>query len=751
MANIQSVISRSIIANLTNSSNELNSTILNLASGIKSNATVAELSIGTVLQNQSNTLLSANVNAGQGKSLVQTAKGALDEILVLLQSQKTLAVQAADDSLTANERANLNTELQANTTEINRLADTTNFNNKNLLDGSISGSEILTSVTGQATENYTLLDADNDFTLSGTVAAGELVTASTFDIAESDTIGKTAGSSTITLTHDGLGALGANATFEVGGVEVTFGIGDTTAAQLGTSLVAALEASTDNTIRSFTYTDNGDGTILVTGTELGTGINTTTFELTGNSGGEVATATLGTATNISAITSTFTAAAGSTLGTVRTVAAGDKTIDNGLEGAFTNFDSTLDTTGTQNTVTFTTELNGTTYTSQAVTLFGTGGFNSRGDTIKNGQVLTFYNTAGPTDDDGEFTDNGFTLTVGATDITISGGTQSAFETDLDNTATGFQTQLESTLVNQSRDVVLAQVNPTGGDFEIAAGVGTTFDGLLGFDSETDPNAAGDISFVSHTFGDDGRIGTVGAFSFTESTDTLSVTIDGEVYSADISDNTANTGGIVDGAGNYNSTTNILTVGAGTTIVFHSASTSDGKQLRLDLSNLTDTSIDLASSTTQATFTNDLDTLFGVGGNPTLSFQVGSGGTNTIGVDLESAKTSDIYLDDAGTSKTLDISTTTGATAAQEMIDNAINSVLGLISTTQSALTSFDSAITTNNVMIQNFDAASSTLLDTNYVLDSTIYAESTLKVNSAIAVLAQEQTRLQSLLQLLSV
>jgi flagellin len=744
MSSIQSYISNAIIANLTNSTSNLNASILNLSSSVKTNANVADFSIGTLLRSSSSTLGIANINAGQAKSLLQTAQGGLDQILALLQKQKELAVKAKDDSLTDNELANLNAQFQANSTEINRLANTTTFNGKNLLNGAISGTANLTTRTDQSTENYTLLTTA-DYSLSGTVAAGELATASTFAIKTSTLTGKTAASGTLTFTTAGVTG---NATLTIGGVAVAFGDGAANATQLATAFVAAAEASTSNVVRAFTYKDNGNGTVLVTTADLGTGSNAVTFNLTSDSGGDVTAATFGAGSIVSA-NKTFSDT-GNTIGTNR--APTSDTLDVGLEGEFGNFIATLDTSGTQNAVTFSVDLNGTTYTSQAVQLFGgTGnGFNGKGDTIKNGQFITFYNADGPTDGAGEYTDNGFTLKVGASDIVVAGGTQDAFETDLNNTAAGFLTQLDANRVNQSRSVIFDEVNPSGLDFKISsAPSGSIFYGIKGFDA-IGANTKGDINFVGDGFGDEGAIGAIGNFSFSAATDEISVTIGDEVYTADIGDNTASTGGIVDGAGSYNSTTNILTVGAGTTLVFHSASTDDGRQLRITLTNLTDTSIDLSSSTTQEAFTDDLDTLFGVSDNPSLSFQVGNTSDNTIGVSLNSAKTTDIYLNDAGTSKTLDISTVSGAEEAQDIIDNAINTVIGLSSTVKSGISSFTSAITNNSISIQNYDAASDTLLNTNYALESTLYAQSLLQVNSAISVLAQEQSRLQGLLKLLT-
>ncbi|MDA0782823.1 MAG: flagellin [Rickettsiales bacterium] len=742
MSIIQSYIASAVIASINNTTQNLNSSILNLAGGVKTNAGVADLSVGTILRNNSSTLTQANINAGQGKSLLETAKGGFDQVLDLLQDIKNLTVQAQDTSLTANQRANLNTEAQTLIDEINRLANNTSFNGKNLLNGTISGTATATTATGQATENYTLLDT-TQYSFSGTVAAGELATSNTFAAVTSTNIGATAGSGTITFTDV---TVTGDGVFTIGGGTVSFGNGATDKESLAANFVANARASTNADVRSFIYTDNLDGTVTVTSADLGTSGNLIDFQITNDSGGEITGVTFGS-TNV--ISGAVDITDDGTVGTTRNDPT-SATVDANLQGQLTDFTAALDTTGTYNAVTFTVDINGTTYTSQAVQLFGTGGFNSKGNTVKQDQVITFYNTSGPTDGSGVYTDNGFTLTVAASDITISGGTQTAFETDLTNTAQGFATQLTDNRINQSRDIVLAVDNDTGGDFDVASvSSNNTFAGIESFDA-IGTNERKDIAFVGDQFGDDGRIGDIGSFAFNGATNTISVTINGEAYTSDISDNTANTGGIVDGAGSYNSTTKQLTVGAGTILVFHSAATNDGRQLRIDLSNLTDTTIELDGATNQATFTDDLDTLFGVSNNPSLSFQVGTSSTDTIGVSLGSVLTSDIFRDDAGTTQNIDISSIAGATEAQEVIDNAINTVLGELSTAQASITAFTSAITTNNIMITNFDAASSALLDTDYALESTLYAQYTLQLNSSISVLAQESKRLQNLLQLLS-
>ncbi len=130
MSSINSASSLSVIANLISSSNKVSASVINLSGGIKTNAGVADLAVGNILSYQSSALAIASLNAGQGKSLVSTAKSTLDQIIALLKDQKNLATKALDGSLTDNDRANLNLQFQSNVTEINRIATTTKFNNK---------------------------------------------------------------------------------------------------------------------------------------------------------------------------------------------------------------------------------------------------------------------------------------------------------------------------------------------------------------------------------------------------------------------------------------------------------------------------------------------------------------------------------------------------------------------------------------------------------------------------------------------
>jgi flagellin len=83
-------------------------------------------------------------------SLIQTAEGALNETHSILQRMRELSVQSSNDTNTAQDRTNIQDEMTQLTKEIDRVATTTQFNTKNLLDGSM-GSAVNTAVANENT------------------------------------------------------------------------------------------------------------------------------------------------------------------------------------------------------------------------------------------------------------------------------------------------------------------------------------------------------------------------------------------------------------------------------------------------------------------------------------------------------------------------------------------------------------------------------------------------------------------------
>jgi flagellin len=112
-----------------------------LSSGLRINRAAddaAGLAVSETMRAQINGLTQASRNSQDATSLIQTAEGALTETHSILDRMRELAVQASNDTYTANDRLEMQKEVDQLKSEIDRIANTTSFNNKLLLDGSAS-------------------------------------------------------------------------------------------------------------------------------------------------------------------------------------------------------------------------------------------------------------------------------------------------------------------------------------------------------------------------------------------------------------------------------------------------------------------------------------------------------------------------------------------------------------------------------------------------------------------------------------
>lgn len=128
--------------NLGASQANLNKSMQRLSSGLRINSAkddAAGLAISDRMTSQIRGLNQAARNSNDGISLAQTAEGALQESTNILQRMRELAVQSANDTNSSSDRTSLNAEVTQLKEELNRIADTTQFNGKNLLDGSMEG------------------------------------------------------------------------------------------------------------------------------------------------------------------------------------------------------------------------------------------------------------------------------------------------------------------------------------------------------------------------------------------------------------------------------------------------------------------------------------------------------------------------------------------------------------------------------------------------------------------------------------
>jgi flagellin len=143
--------------NLGTSQSDLNNSMQRLSSGLRINSAkddAAGLAISDRMTSQITGLTQAARNANDGISLAQTAEGALQESTNILQRIRELAVQSANDTNSSSDRSSLNDEVTQLKAELDRIAETTSFNGKNVIDGSMSNATF--QVGANAGENQTI-------------------------------------------------------------------------------------------------------------------------------------------------------------------------------------------------------------------------------------------------------------------------------------------------------------------------------------------------------------------------------------------------------------------------------------------------------------------------------------------------------------------------------------------------------------------------------------------------------------------
>ncbi|MDR7000999.1 flagellin [Neobacillus niacini] len=154
---------------LNSASNAQSKSMEKLSSGLRINRAgddAAGLAISEKMRGQIRGLDQASRNSQDGISMIQTAEGALNETHDILQRMRELATQSASDTNTDQDRKNIQSEMTGLTTEIDRIGNATQFNTKNLLDGSM----------GQAV-NASTNNINTNTALAAATATGNLLTA----------------------------------------------------------------------------------------------------------------------------------------------------------------------------------------------------------------------------------------------------------------------------------------------------------------------------------------------------------------------------------------------------------------------------------------------------------------------------------------------------------------------------------------------------------------------------------------------
>lgn len=332
----------------------------------------------------------------------------------------------------------------------------------------------------------------------------------------------------------------------------------------------------------------------------------------------------------------------------------------------------------------------------------------------------------------------FTLTDAVSSQTLAfttTTTSAADQTAVNTLVAAIQTDIRSSTVYQVRDFATtsAGITATVADGTILEGISgsdITLSGT-GFDEDTAP-VVGTFS-VTYEDGNssDGKITTtIGGVTY-ETTDGLFNSINTNLQSRDL-----------DGAGSGTGVIRLFRAGDGTTY--------PNEYLDIDLGNVEALNLDLDTAGKADLLETALNQTFGIGNNGALSFQVGVALTDNISISISSVQTSDIYLDDDSTAQTLSIGTQAGAQTAIEVLDNAIQTVIGRRADVGAASSRFNFASANIEVSISNQDAARGSFLDADIAEESTKFATAQVKLQASVSVLAQANQIPQTLLRLVS-
>ncbi len=261
--------------NYSNNTSALSKNLEKLSSGYKINRAgddAAGLAISEKMRAQITGLDKAQDNAKDGISLVQTAEGALTEVHDMLNRMYSLAEQSANGTYdNETDRDQLQKEVNDLRTEIDRIADSSNFNGINLLDGSMAGG---------ASKTATLGTASVSFSIGSTVAALDGTNSVAVTVqADSNT---NAGGISVTIGDTGaitvkLGSKGAAASYTAD--EITQAVRD--AAQKKAETERAGGAPDAKKLKVFdglsSFTMKSDGTINLTADDKTTTTGGTTL------------------------------------------------------------------------------------------------------------------------------------------------------------------------------------------------------------------------------------------------------------------------------------------------------------------------------------------------------------------------------------------------------------------------------------------------------------------------------------------
>ncbi len=253
--------------NLSNSQSTLAGAIQQLSSGLRINSAkddAAGFAIVTRMGSQISGMNQAIRNANDGISLAQTAGGSMQSITQDLQTMRDLAVQASNATYSSTDRASMQAEVAQLQAEINRVAQATQFNGVNLLDGAF------TAMSFQVGPNNT---ASNSIQISsiGNMQTSQLGSAGTSYEATVTSSGLSTGLTAGQLTLNGIqvGASAAGLAPGQSSASASSIAAAINAVTAQTDVTATANATTETGAAASAFTGVASGKVLVNGVALG--------------------------------------------------------------------------------------------------------------------------------------------------------------------------------------------------------------------------------------------------------------------------------------------------------------------------------------------------------------------------------------------------------------------------------------------------------------------------------------------------
>ncbi len=717
--------------NLNKANEETKSSIYRLSSGSridKASTDVAGLAIGTILQTNISTLRAALTNTAQANSLLGVADGALKNVGEILQRQKALSAQSTSGSLSPAARSFLDAEFQNLTQEINRIADTTNFNGITLIDGSLftpsrlefktennsTRAEGILEIVNPLADAETLTLTVNGYAVVFTTRA--LATYGTGDIElELDLANNATAVAQMDhlkakieniLAYTGTNANVLNAKAALSAVEF-----EHAAATALTTIRARSGGVQGGSIALATTAAAND--ITLSGNDVNAGVTLQANGTAGNDndlqGGDFATggptAYSGTATTIAQgsrgdtiITAINTVAAAAGAGNATGVSAAGVSNNPDFVGELQGFKAEYTS---HDRINLSVKVGNYTYIAKEI------------DTTPNADTVIRL---------ASIEEGGGYFTLQLEDATTSGQTAVSNQSEADQYAIRMNKAFSKISFYQSRQIKnyisAGTVFPTGSTIASGDLAGSKF------------------SFINNNFTDikvekvSVRAPVIGATNAE-----IEITINGEVYRSGYS----NVG---------------VSTALGTTIAANASIGLVNVNNPLCILQFTNggSAITISSDGESEGLQQALESAFSIktGDAGGLKFQVGTTSADTIQVEVESTKTIDLYIDEDKIYVPLSIDTAENAFIAQDIIDNAINKVTAIRATIGALQSRFTYAASNIESSIQNQDAARSVFLDTDIAGESTSFAQYQVRINASISVLAQANQLPQALLKLLS-